>query len=175
MSDMKLIMESWRDYQTDELLAEGKLQDIWNALQQDVAAIKIGGIVPDRTIHALLNKKNFKDLKGQQLIKQLEQLKGKLREDPQIIDNIDTVIKFVKDNPDKTYAELTFLGKGMLSKKGTALKLDTSKAIGDAGQEKMYALAKTLGKFLGMAAILTPAGAEAGEMAMNEERTKREK
>ena len=94
MSDMKLIMESWRDYQTDELLAEGKLQDIWHALQQDVAAIKIGGIVPDRTIHALLNKKNFKDLKGQQLIKQLEQLKGKLREDPQIIDNIDPILYY---------------------------------------------------------------------------------
>ena len=169
MSDMKLIMENWRDYQADDPLTEGKLKDLWSALQQDVAAIKIGGIVPDRTIDMLLNKKDFKDLKGQQLIKHLEQLKKPLGQDPTAVGNIDKVIEFVQANPDKTYGEIAFLGKGH------GLDLATTKGIERSGAEKMGALATTLGKFLGMAAILAPHGAEAGEMAMNEKQTKRDK
>ena len=189
MSDMKLIMESWRNYQDEEPLTEGKLKDLWNALQQDVAAIKVGGIVPDRTIDLLLNRNNFKDLKGAQLIKHLEALKAQFIKqqqqeqeqgiDPNRIDlrvdspakliaNVEQAIAFVEKNPNDTFEMIQ--SKVKLGSKGRA-----GKKIASSGAAKMQALSTTLGKLIAMAAIYAPSAAEAGEMALAEQKTKRDK
>ena len=188
MSEMKLIMESWRNYQDEEPLTEGKLKDLWNALQMDVASIKVGGIVPDRTIALLLNKNNFKDLKGAQLIKHLESLKAEfikqqdqerkqgiepksldLRVDSpaRLIANVEQAIAFVEENPNDTFEMIQ--NKVKLGSKGRS-----GKKIASSGQKRVDALATTLGKLLSMVVLFGPASAEASEMTLGEQKTKRD-
>jgi len=188
MSDMKLIMENWRAYQADEPLAEGRASDLWAAAQEDILNIKTGQI-PSATVSAL--QKQFKELRGPRLKGALEKLKkmfknlaaeeqaGRTSHDPSKIDlridkpanmihDIEVAQGLVDNFPDKTYEEIQALCRGKWCRRVRG-------SIEKYGNEKISAVANSMGRMLGILATLAPALETGVEAAMAEQITKRDK
>ena len=188
MSDMKLIMENWRDYQADEPLTEGKAADLWAAAQEDILNIKTGQ-TPSATVSAL--QKQFKELRGLRLKAALEKLKkmfekladeeeaGRTSRDPSKVDlridkpanmihDIEVAQDIVDNFPDKTYEEIQAACAGKWCRR-------VRSSIEKYGNEKISAVANSMGRMLGILATLAPALETGAEAAMAEQITKSDK
>ena len=85
-----------------------------------------------------------------------------------MIASVEQAIAFVEKNPNDTFEMIQ--SKVKLGSKGRA-----GSEIASSGAAKMQALSTTLGKLLGMVVLYAPTAAEAGEMALSEQKTKRDK